>query len=243
MSGVGSAIIAVIVLIAVVGGSLAIVRRVRNRNEGSRSGPSARIDSFTVGEPWRRHVAAAQAAQRRYRAQVLALPAGPLKARMAEIGMQVDRGVMECWDIAKRGYQLDGVIRDLNAADLKARLDKSVDQREGASLRAQLGSVDRIRAARNDADERLRVLQTRLGELVGQAAEVVHDVPSTDNADTSDTSDTATTSPTSTNPGELGSAVDDVVTQLTALRLAIREVSEPMVGLDGADGGTAASAG
>lgn len=240
----GSAVVAVIVLVAVIGGSLAVVRQVRSRNGGG-ANPSARIDSFTVGEPWRRHVAAAQAAQRKYRAQVLTLPAGPLKARMAEIGMQVDRGVMECWEIAKRGYQLDGVIRDLNAADLQARLDKSTDQREGASLRAQLGSVDRIRTARNDADERLRVLQTRLGELIGQAAEVVHDVPSPDGdpggtsaAGTTDTIDTTTS-----DPGELGSAVDDVVTQLTALRLAIREVSEPMVGLDGADGGTAASAG
>ena len=222
MSDVVAAFVALVVLLAVIAGSIVLVRFVRRSNQGHAAG-SGRVDPFTIGEPWRRHVAAAQAAQRRYRTQVLGLPAGPLKARMAEIGIQVDRGIAECWEVARRGHQLDAAIRDLDPADLRARLDRAAADREAVSLRAQLGSVDRIRAARDDAEAKLRMLQTRLGELVGQAAEVTHGV------------DDASASVDASGTGALGSAVDDVVTQLEALRLAIREVNEPLVGFDGTD--------
>lgn len=234
MSDVGAAIVAVVVLVAVIGASVALARTVRRRNQGIDTGSPRRMDPFTVGEPWRRHVAAAQAAQRRYRTLVQTMTAGPLRARMAEIGMQVDKGVHECWEIARRGHQLDAAIRDLNPADLQTRLDKATsDSREALSLRAQLGSVGRIRTARDDADERLRGLQTRLGELVSNAAEVTNGVDGVDGGATDD-------SATPTAAGDLGTAVDDVVTQLEALRLAIREVNEPAIGFDG---GTASSAG
>jgi len=231
VSGVG-AIVAVIVLVIVIVGAVTLALYVRRRNlapaaASGRGGGRGRVDPFTIGEPWRRLVAAAQAAQRRYRTLVQSLAAGPLKARMAEIGIQVDRGVNECWEIARRGHQLDGTIRDLDPAALKSRLERQPAEREAASLRAQLGSIDRIRAARDEAEAKLRMLQTRLGELVGQAAEVstgVDDATAAVNA--ADTSGAA---------GELGSAVDDVVTQLEALRLAIREVNEPLVGLEGGD--------
>jgi hypothetical protein len=222
VSDVAAAFVALVVLIAVIAGSIVLVRFVRRNNQGLAAG-SGRVDSFTIGEPWRRHVAAAQAAQRRYRTQVQGLPDGPLKARMAEIGIQVDRGIGECWEVARRGHQLDATIRDLDPADLRARLDRATADREATSLRAQLGSVDRIRAARDDAEAKLRILQTRLGELVGQAAEVTHGV------------DDASASVDASSTGALGSAVDDVVTQLEALRLAIREVNEPLVGFDGTD--------
>ena len=83
----------------------------------------------------------------------------------------------------------------------------------------QLGSVERIRAARDAAEATLRELQTRLGELVGHAAELTHGVGIAE-------VDVA-------NATELGSAVDEVVTQLEALRLAVLEVNEPAAGLDG----------
>jgi len=227
VSGVG-AIVAVIVLVIVIVGAVTLALYLRRRNLAPAAASGrGRVDPFTIGEPWRRHVAAAQAAQRRYRTLVQSLAAGPLKARMAEIGIQVDRGVNECWEIARRGHQLDGTIRDLDPASLKSRLERQPAEREAASLRAQLGSIDRIRAARDEAEAKLRMLQTRLGELVGQAAEVstgVDDATAAVNA--ADTSGAA---------GELGSAVDDVVTQLEALRLAIREVNEPLVGLEGGD--------
>ena len=61
----------------------------------------------------------------------------------------------------------------------------------------------------HDTDQQLRLLNTRLGELLAQAAEV------------SVGSDTTS---------DLGSAVDDVVTQLESLRLAVEDVNNPRPG-------------
>jgi hypothetical protein len=123
---------------------------------------------------------------------------------MAEIGLSLNKGVLECWEIAKRGDALDDTIRSLDPAAIKARLERAKDGIARRSLESQMRSVDRVRTARDEADERLSVLQTRLGELVSQAAEVSVGVDHT---------------------AELGSAVDDVVVQLEALRLATQEVA------------------
>ncbi|MCU1359472.1 MAG: hypothetical protein JWN99_761 [Ilumatobacteraceae bacterium] len=203
-------VVAIVVGVAVVVGALFGIMRAR-RNAlnpmAASSTPRAarnRIDAFAVGEPWRQHVAAAQSAQRRFATIVSTLSDGPLKARMAEIGRQVEHSVDECWQIAKRGDQLDATIRQLDGASLQSSFDRATDQANKASLQSQLDSVARVRAARNEADERLRRLRTRLGELVGQAAEV--------------STETDTTA-------DLGSAVDDVVTQLQALNQAVDEVN------------------
>ena len=76
-------------------------------------------------------------------------------------------------------------------------------------MQAQIDSAQRIRAARNDTEQRLRLLNTRMGELVAQAAEVSVGADATD---------------------DLGSAVDDVVTQLQSLRLAIEDINNPRPG-------------
>ncbi|MFN8020069.1 MAG: hypothetical protein U0Q03_00955 [Acidimicrobiales bacterium] len=164
----------------------------------------ARIDPFGVGEPWRHHVAGAQSAQRRYLKIVAGMHEGPLRSRMADIGRQVDRGVAECWAIAKHGDQLDDTIRGLDASGVQARYDRAADDATRDSLRRQLDAVQRIREARAQTDSRLAALQARLGELVSQAAEVSIGSDITD---------------------ELGSAVDDVVVQLQALSQAVDEVN------------------
>jgi len=197
------------VLLGVILGGGAVAAYVRRRTRGGatrtpRKVSTRGVDAFTLGEPWRRHVASAQSAQRRFQTLVSSIPEGPLRARMAEIGLSVNKGVLECWEIAKRGDALDDTIRSLDPAAVKARLERAKDGVARRSLESQLKSIDRVRAARNDADDRLSVLQTRLGELVSQAAEVSVGVDHT---------------------AELGSAVDDVVVQLEALRLAVREVS------------------
>jgi chromosome segregation ATPase len=165
-----------------------------------------RIDPFTLGDPWRRHVAAAISAQKRYDAIVRGLDAGPLRARLAEIGQQLDQAVRECWDIARHGDSLDDSIRSLDGSGLRARLERATDDVTAESLRNQLASLDRIRSSRNDAEARLRVLQTRLGEIPSQAAEMRAGADHT---------------------AELGTAVDDVVVQLRALTQAVGELDAP----------------
>jgi hypothetical protein len=196
-----AAIIAIVV--AALGAAAFVVRR---RRPVRRSIP---IDSFTLSEPWRRYVSAAQAAQRRYTDIVAATAAGPLRSNMESITRQVQRGVEECWLIAKRGDELDVALNRLDRPSLQARLEGSTDDATRASLQAQLDSAERIRATRNDTDQQLRLLNTRLGELLAQAAEV------------SVGSDTTS---------DLGSAVDDVVTQLESLRLAVEDVNNQRPG-------------
>ena len=170
------------------------------------------IDPFVLSEPWRRSVSAAQSAQRRYKEIVAATPAGPLRSNMESITRQVQRGVEECWFIAKRGDELDAALNRLDSVSLRTRLEQSSDDATRASLQAQLESAQRIRTTRDSTDQRLRLLNTRLGELLAQAAEV------SVGADTT---------------GDLGSAVDDVVTQLESLRLALDDVNNPRLGGEG----------
>jgi len=167
------------------------------------------VDPFALSEPWRRHVSAAQATQRRYREIVAATPTGPLRSNMESITRQVQRSIDECWLIAKRGDELDAALGHLDTASLQNAMERAADDPTRTSLQAQIDSADRIRATRDTTDQRLRLLNTRLGELVAQAAEVSVGADAT---------------------GELGSAVDDVVTQLEALRLAVEDVNNSRPG-------------
>lgn len=183
-------------------------------------GPRAKtvvIDSFTLSEPWRQHVSGAQSTQRRYAATTKNAPDGPLRDRLSEIGLLVQRGVEECWQIARRGDELDDVLNRLDAPSLIAQMDRAVDDGERSSLQRQIDSAARIRTTRDDTDKRLRLLNVRLGELITQASEVSIGTDTT---------------------AELGSGVDDVVTQLEALRLAVQDINTTPGG--GAVGGQSA---
>ncbi|MEY2523132.1 MAG: hypothetical protein QOJ66_1697 [Ilumatobacteraceae bacterium] len=193
-------------LVAIGVAAVAIAAMMRRRRPARRA---VAIDPFVLSEPWRRSVSAAQAAQRRYKEIVAATAAGPLRSSMESITRQVQRGVEECWFIAKRGDELDAALNRLDSVSLRTRLEQSSDDATRASLQAQLDSAQRIRSTRDSTDQRLRLLNTRLGELLAQAAEV------SVGADTT---------------GDLGSAVDDVVTQLQSLRLALDEVNDPRPG-------------
>ncbi|MDO8364677.1 MAG: hypothetical protein Q7V88_17435 [Actinomycetota bacterium] len=162
------------------------------------------IDPFTLSEPWRRHVAAAQSAQRRYREIAHDTPEGPLRSRLGEIATQVQHAVEECWGIARRGDELDEALARFDTAALTARLQAATDDATRTSLQSQLASAQRIRGTRDDTNRRLQLLTTRMGELVAQAAEVSVGTDTTD---------------------ELGTGVDDVVTQLESLRLALNDVN------------------
>jgi uncharacterized phage infection (PIP) family protein YhgE len=185
---------------------VAITAALRRRRPAQRS---IAIDPFVLSEPWRRYVSAAQSAHRRYTDIVAGTSAGPLRSNMESITRQVQRGVEECWLIAKRGDDLDRALNRLDSPSLKARLETSTDEATRASLKAQLDSAQRIRTTRDDTDKQLRLLNTRLGELLAQAAEV------------SVGSDTTS---------DLGTAVDDVVTQLQSLRLAVEDINNPRPG-------------
>ncbi len=162
------------------------------------------IDPFTLSEPWRRHVAASQSAQRRFVETTRYTPEGPLRDRLGEIEVQVQQAVEECFGIARRGDELDAALSRFDTASLQRQLDVAGDDPTRASLSSQLASAGRIRSTRDETDAHLRLLTTRMGELVAQAAEVSVGTDSTE---------------------ELGTGVGDVVTQLEALRLALNDVN------------------
>ncbi|HQZ34927.1 MAG TPA: hypothetical protein PK020_10910 [Ilumatobacteraceae bacterium] len=189
-------------LVVLAVGSVAFLARRRRRGLPRR----AAIDPFTLSEPWRRHVAAAQSTQRRYREIARSTPDGPLRDRLREIDTQVDHAVEECFTIARRGDDLDDALSRFDTGALSRQLEHATDDSTRSSVQSQLDSAARIRTTRDDTDSRLRLLTTRMGELVAQAAEVSVGTDTTD---------------------ELGTGVGDVVTQLEALRLAITEINEP----------------
>lgn len=195
---VGIVVVAVVAAVVIVGAAWFFAKR------RSRAPRLPAIDPFTLSEPWRRHVAAAQSAQRRYTQIARATPEGPLRERLTHIDVQVHHAVHECFGIARRGDELDDALKRFSVSSLTSQLQAATDPVAVASLQSQLDAANRIRSTRDDTDAQLRLLTTRMGELVAQAAEVSVGTDSTE---------------------QLGSGVGDVVTQLEALRLALNEVN------------------
>lgn len=211
-------------LTVVLAGGMVVVMRRRHGDLPRRSTHSDphRIDPFAVGEPWMHHVANARAAQSRFQKIVAACPDGPLRPRLTQIGLRVDIGVGECWKIARSGNLLDATIREVDGATLQGRLDRAGTDREAVSLRAQLAALDRMRDVRSTADTTLRVLQTRLGEIVVRATEL-HLNASTGGRIAGSPAITVTWGAT----GELGAGIEEIVVELEALRTALDEIDEP----------------
>lgn len=172
-------------------------------------GRSSDHDPFVLGEPWRHHVAAALSAQRRYDRLITSVQPGPLRTTLDRIAARVRVAVDECWEIAQRGDRLDDTIRILDRQGLHSRLARATDDSTRSSLEQQLASLDRVRWSRNSIDRELHALQTRLGELVSNAAVIAVDADGM--GDSYDM---------------LGTGVDAVVVELRALNFAIEEMPD-----------------
>ncbi|NND74266.1 MAG: hypothetical protein HKN44_04600 [Ilumatobacter sp.] len=171
-----------------------------------------RIDPFTVQEPWRQFVHAAQRAASRLHQTVDAATDGPLKARVAGIVDKLDHGLDETWRIARRGHELDEVVNRLDPTALRSKLE-SLQQRTHeddsaelaaaiASVEGQLAGTERLKQQSTRAANTLRLTQTRLDELVARAAEITVGAGDTDAYEHD---------------------VEDLVVELEALRLAVEE--------------------
>ncbi len=171
-----------------------------------------RIDPFTVSEPWRQMVQGAQRAGRRLHETVSGTATGPLRERLDGIVGRLDRALAECWEIARRGDEIDGVVRRLDPTALRSKLGTLRAKAEAgpsddlaaaiSSVESQLASADRLTGLSAQTADRLRLTQTRLDELVARAAEV--------SIGASDTDAYATD-------------VDDLVVEIEAMRLAVED--------------------
>ena len=89
---------------------------------------------------------------------------GPLRDRLHTIDGEVQHAVTEIWDIARRGDELDEALSALNTPGLTASAAHATDPETQASLQSQLEAAARLRSTRDDTDDRLRLLTTRMGK-------------------------------------------------------------------------------
>lgn len=172
----------------------------------------ANIDPFTLSEPWRRIMQEAQASGRKLRHTVDGTSGGPLKDTLVAIADQLERGLTEAWEVARRGDEIDDAVRRLDPTALRSKLataeqraatDASAESEAAvASVQRQLESADRLKAQSAEAAASLRLTQTQLDELVARASEVRIGAVDTD---------------------AYRREVDDLVIKLEALHQAIQE--------------------
>jgi hypothetical protein len=180
-----------------------------------RSPRPERIDPFTLQEPWRRFVQEALQARNRFDETVHRLQAGPLRERLSDVAQRMHTGVQESWLIAQRGQALVQARRGIDVASIdrqraalttgdepdsdpaQALVAKSLDQ--------QRATAERLDRVISQARSQLRILDARLDEAVAQVLEL------------------STQSVTSTSVGALGTDVDNLVTEMEALRQAMDE--------------------
>jgi hypothetical protein len=182
-----------------------------------RAPADARIDPFTLADPWRRYVTDALQARTRFADAVASAREGPMRDRLREIQSRVDTGVEEVWRIARRGHDLvdarrrvdpEAIRREITSTEANASqpwASAATTQQTLESLHAQLATVERLERVIGDADSRLRLLNARLDEAAARTIELsvqAHDV---------------------TELGGLGDDVDQMVDEMEALRQAIEE--------------------
>lgn len=149
--------------------------------------PGERIDPMAVQEPWRRFVADALQAQRRFDDVVKRSRPGPVQERLQAIGRRIGDGVSECWRIACQGNALVGALRTLDEQGIRRELAEVQDERRRArgneaaaaslartqtAIEAQLASAQRLRHVAEDATNRLRLLNAQLDEAVARSLEI-----------------------------------------------------------------------
>jgi hypothetical protein len=171
------------------------------------------IDPFVLSEPWRQLIRDAQGSGRKLRDTIDGMSDGALRDALRSIAEELDRGLDEAWAIAKRGDEIDDIVRTLDPTRLRSRLSTLRTQAATspsaetdaaiASVEKQLATADRLKAQSGQTAETLRNTQIQLDEVVARASEV--------RAGTADTESYA-------------HAVDELVVQLEALHQAVVEI-------------------
>jgi hypothetical protein len=170
-------------------------------------------DTGKLAEPWSTYVAEARHARTRFDEVIGSMTAGPLQARLTELAARIEDAVAETNRIATRGNALADALSRIDTATPAAELAQIKATHQGRamspttsetmrSLQAQVDAGERIASAAEQAAERLRMLDARYDELVARAVEV--------SLGTGDSEG-------------LSHDVDDLVTELEALRRALDE--------------------
>jgi hypothetical protein len=187
------------------GGAIAVSLLVAGARPRSAKPP--RMDPFTLSEPWRQFVMGVRRADQQLAKTVMSVDPGPLQDRLASIAERLETGVVETWEIARRGDEIDGAIARLDPSALHARRssaaargDDGVSELE--ALDRQIEAVDRLKAQSTKTADTLRSMVARFDELAARATEVAVGATDTD---------------------AYSSQVDDLLIEIESLRLAIEE--------------------
>ena len=178
--------------------------------------PATRAAGAVPVEPWAGFVRSAEGARDRFRHCAAQVHPGPLHEALDDLAGRIDAGVDECRRIATAGRVLaearagiDTRLIDRAFAEAEARRAADPDDPLAAStmaaLQSQNAAAKRLDVAIDDALDRLRLLDARLGEAVARMLEL------------SAQAEAAVSVP------ELSNDVDGLVTDLEALRLAVEE--------------------
>jgi hypothetical protein len=171
-----------------------------------------RIDPFTLHDPWRRYVQNALQARTRFAEAAGRAPAGPLRDRLLEISARVDTGVEESWQVAQRGEALVQARRGIDLAEIDRRLQEAgqaetdpTGDRVVRSLEGQRETAARLDGVIANANDQLRLLDAGLDEAVARTLELSAHAQAGGGVE------------------GLGQDVDELVTEVEALRLALEE--------------------
>lgn len=187
-----------------------------------------RIDPFALSEPWRHFVRGALQAQARFDRTVSQARPGPLRDRLHDVGRRIDAGVRECWLVAQEADELEDAIATLDAAGARRRLEElgQGDQddptvaRMKEALDTRLATAARMQAVVEQARDKLRLLDARLGEAVARGVEL------------------SVRTDAGAEAVGLGADVEDLLLELTALRQALEETGGGTAPPDAGAGGT-----
>lgn len=195
-------------------GICAYVARVLAAVPGAPARPS---DSTRhLAEPWRSLMSGVVDARHRYDRAIAPLKPGPLRDRLVEVRDRLDDAVDEAARIATAGSTLADARDQVDLAALQGerrQVDAAPPTKRSAQTAAaideQIAAAARLDQAIADIQDRLRLLDARLDETVTRTVEIVATQAGADEV------------------GGLGSEVDDIVSEMESLRLAVEETDEP----------------
>ena len=169
------------------------------------------VDPAAVSPRFSAAVVAALDARRRYAEVLAGVRDGPVRQRLDDVGARLEAGVSSVWDIARRASQVERTLAALDpdrVTDEYKRAKRAGDDPELEAVLAQrFGSVQRLLNTLDETDQRLQLLDARLGAAVAGAAEVALGATDAGGAD------------------RLGADLDGVVAELGALRAALDELA------------------
>ncbi len=195
--------------------AIAMLRRRRTTSPES-GGPHdqlAGVDPAAVSPRFGRAVADALDTRGRFASVLAGVRDGPVRDRLLAAGARLDAGVLAVWATAQRATAIERTLAALDPGRVTEeykRAKRAGDEPElEAALAQRFGSVQRLLNALDDTDDRLRLLDARLGAAVAAAAEVALGAGVGGGA----------------GADALDAELDGVVAELDALRLALGELS------------------